>query len=460
MKTIKKNVLAFLLVAILSGVVALSCSDGKLNLLLVSRTDVDDGDLPELFHIYSSITAKVSSSSVAGSSFSVEPSSSSEEPLSSGEEPSSSSPEPSSSSEAPSSSSSAAAPSSSSRGQRSSSSISTVDFPPPLEEGDPGVIRAQAGGITRYWDGCKPSCSFSQNVFKDDGVTRSPHGIARNCDRNGNEMPLFYRMNPVSPYFAEYIHTPNACVSSNIQEWVESTTYTEWKATHPNFPTNPSQSAAYICSDEQIPYAVNDTLAYAFVANHPGNCGKCFQLQFRSDWEYGAARPSHRAIAGKTLIVMVNNWGVSKTGFDIMIPGGGLGAYDAFSEKLGTNARNLGHQMGGLLAECVFGDRNLPYSDSLGGLTPHERATLEESQECLRVKCNRVFKNHPKLLEGCLWHVNWFMAVDNPEALMKEVDCPKYLIDRYGSTLPFPTRPADLIPSAGCNVGPLTCETP
>jgi len=466
---VKKNALVFLVALVLSGVAVLSCSDGKLNLLLVFRTDRDEDD-PVVFppHVSSSATAKVSSSSVAAVSSSSEeppPSSSSEEPPppSSSEEPSSSSSEPSSSS-VPSSSSSE--PSSSSRGPRSSSSKTdkegyTYEDYPTLEEGQPGVARAQPGGITRYWDGCKPSCSRAENLFQENG-TRSPNGFARNCDRNGKEMPLYYRLNPVEPTWAEYIATPNACVPEMMQQWTQSEDYAKWASANPGFPSG-AQSTAYICSDDQIPYAVNDTLAYAFVANTAGNCGKCFQVQFRSDWEYGAARPSHKAIAGKTLIVMVNNFGVGKDAFDIMIPGGGLGAFDAFSEQIGTTPANLGERMGGLLAECVFGSRNYPYSDPRGGLTPHERATLGESKDCLEAKCRRVFdeKKHPTLLKGCLWHVNWFEAVDNPEGFKTEVPCPQYLIDRYGSTMPLPTRPADLNSNAHCKIGGvLDCAAP
>jgi len=463
-----KNTLVFLVALILSGVAALSCSDGKLNLLLVFRTDREEDD-PVMFppHISSSAAAKVSSSSAEVSSSSEEPppSSSSEEPPppSSSEEPSSSSSEPSSSS-VPSSSSSE--PSSSSRGPRSSSSKTkdgyTYEDYPTLD--DKNAERAQPGGITRYWDGCKPSCSYAQNVFLKDMTTRSPHGFARNCDRNGKEMPLFYRMDPVQPTWAEFIYTPNACNPSNTHEWTQSTTYREWTAAHPDFPSGVAHSAAYICSADQIPYAVNDTLAYAFVANNAGNCGKCFQVQFRGDWEYGAARPSHKAISGKTLIVMVNNFGVGDDAFDIMIPGGGLGAYDALSEQLGKNPDDLGYRMGGLLSECIFegrDSRNPPdYSNPKVGLNPHERATLEESKDCLRAKCNRAFNNNPTLLKGCLWHVDWFEAVDNPEGFMKEVECPKYLIDRYGSTIPTPTRPADLNPGVACNIGNISCPAP
>jgi hypothetical protein len=272
-------------------------------------------------------------------------------------------------------------------------------------------------------------------------------------------------MNPVSEYYAEFLSTPNACVPDNTtSDWLQSITYKDWKAEHPNFPSG-AQAAGYICSADQIPYAVNDTLAYAFAANSTGNCGKCFMLQFTDEWNYGAARPIHRALKGKTLIVMVNNFGVSKNAFDIMIPGGGVGQYDAVAEQLGLPQQGqpygpLGAQYGGLLTECTFGSRDLSFNDVGGGLTPADRASLEETQECLRVKCNRAFKNHPTHLKGCLWHVDWLMAADNPEARYTEVSCPKYLLDRYGSTLPLPTRPADLLPTANCSIGGGTWPCP
>jgi hypothetical protein len=303
----------------------------------------------------------------------------------------------------------------------------------------------------------------------------SPNGIARQCDKNGKEMPVFYRMNPVEPTWAEFLSTPNACVPDNTTtDWPQSSTYADWKSQNPNTPSG-AQAAGYICSADQIPYAVNDTLAYAFAANSTGNCGKCFMLQFIDEWNYGATRPSHRGLKGKTLIVMVNNFGVSKSAFDIMIPGGGVGMYNAVSEQLGLpsqpqqqtdpsqqpqNYGVLGAQYGGLLTECTFGSRNLSFNDLGGGLTPADRATLEETQECLRVKCNRAFKNHPVHLKGCLWHVDWFMAADNPEAYSKEVPCPQYLLDRYSSTYPLPTRPADLNPNANCKIGGGTWDCP
>jgi hypothetical protein len=356
-------------------------------------------------------------------------------------------------------------------------SVIYVDYPV-LEPGAPGVMNAELGGVTRYWDGCKPSCSWVYDVVQN-GVM-SPHGFARQCDRNGKEMPLFYRKPPdnpqerplISPYYAEFLGTPSACNPHNRDEWLRSQTYLDWKAENPDFPSG-TRSVGYVCTADHIPYAVNDTLAYAFAAS-TGHCGKCFMLQFRGDyWHYdsGNARVAHKALAGKTLIIMVSNFGVGEyagesTAFDIMIPGGGVGDYDAISEQLGFPPQPengdgpLGRQRGGLLTECTFGNPNLSFNDIGGGFTMIEREPLDRIQECLRVKCNRAFKNNRDLLKGCLWHVDWFMAADNPDAYYKEVDCPKYLVDRYGSSFSLPTRPDDLLPTSSCNIGPLVCPAP
>jgi hypothetical protein len=64
------------------------------------------------------------------------------------------------------------------------------------------------------------------------------------------------------------------------------------------------------------------------------------------------------------------------------------------------------------------------------------RANLEQWQECLRRECNRVFGNKNKsLLNGCLWHVDWYMAADNPILYYKKVECPQYLKDKYRSSV-------------------------
>jgi len=396
----------------------LGCSDGKLNLLLVFWGD----------HEESSSSVEIILPEPKSSSSRIPSSSSKYTPLSSvlGELSSSSKEiQNSSSSEEVKSSSS------SSRGPRYSSSKTdslgyTYEDYPTLEPGAPGVKK---GITTRYWDGCRPSCSYIGNIGKP-----NPWAIGRACDKNGiNEIPLLY-LHPRSDANGTYYNAV-PCHKEPDPYWVQSQTYKDWVSEHPDFPEG---SHAYTCFD-MAPYAVNDTLAYAFVATQDATlpCGKCARLQFNSEWMYdqkadGESKPrvTHRALKGKTLIVMANNTGtVGENHFDIMIPGGGLGAYNCFSDQIGEkNESNLGHRMGGLLSECSYNEET-----KFG--VPSDRFTLAQWQECLETRCHRAFDGKPKhLLDGCLWHVNWFMAADNPEVEWVETPCPKYLVDKYNST--------------------------
>jgi len=359
----------------------------------------------------SSIPPRSSSSRSSSSVFVAISSSSSEnEPSSSAEEvPSSSSEEPSSSS---------------SRGPRSSSSKTdsngyTYEDYPHIEEGAKGVKRAST---TRYWDGCRPACSYIGNI----GTSSNPWVIGRACSKNGvGEIPLLFLNSRSNNDGTYYTDTP--CHKEADKGWTQSQTYRDWVSTNPDFPEG---SHAYTCFD-MAPYAVNDTLAYAFVATNELACGKCFQLQFNNSWDYDSKpRVTHRALKGKTLIVMSNNTGAEKDGFDIMIPGGGEGMYNCIGAQLGLpeGVPVAPHIYGGLLAECSYNEAT--EFDKLS-----DRFSLEEWQQCLETRCHRAFDGKPKqLLDGCLWHVNWFMAADNPVADYVEVPCPKYLVDKYNST--------------------------
>jgi len=409
------------LFAIALVVAILGCSDGKLNLLLVFWGEHEESsssrERPPSSSSYSSMVVVIPSSS----SEYVPPSSSSEElPSSSSEE------EPSSSSI---SSSSEEIPSSSSRGPRSSSAVKKdsagvvyKDYPP-LEVGAPNVKK---GVTTRYWDGCRPSCSYIGNIGNP-----NPWVIARACSKDGvGEIPLLY-LHPRSNEWGTY-YKDVPCYKEVDDNWPLSKTYDDWISTHPNFPKG---SHAYTCFD-MTPYAVTDTLAYAFAAALPTTlpCGKCAQLQFNNEWTYDSKpRVTHRALKGKTLIVMANNTGtVGENHFDLMIPGGGLGAFDCFSEQIGVGEADLGLRMGGLLSECIF-----PNAEDAKKYGPtSDRYTLATWQECMTDKCYKAFGNKPKhLLDGCLWHAEWFMAADNPEVEWTEVPCPKYLLDKYNSTV-------------------------
>jgi len=404
------------LFALALTIAVLGCSDGKLNLLLVFWGDYSE---PSSSSIERISKEQESSSSIAMSSSSSQISSSSEIMSCSSEEE----PPPLSSSEEepppppPQSSSS-------SRTGRSSSSKTSggyvyIDYPP-LEAGAAGVSR---GWATRYWDGCKPHCSWLGNNV-DPNNPKPWSGICKNCDKENKEVTT-YQKHPNwtdGLYWAGYLSRPSSC----------------------DDPDDPKST--YACWD-MAPIAINDTLAYGFAAMNPeiAECGTCYQLEFDGNWyDLENPRPTHRALKGKTMIVMASNIGgdvmynvtmkhgsEKGTQFDIMIPGGGVGAFNSFSNQLGIKREELGVGFGGLLSNCI--EHGLA---DMGIRDGSHRATLEQWQECLKNECDRVFKNKAKdLYNGCLWHVNWLMAADNPTLYYRKVDCPQYLKDKYYSSI-------------------------
>jgi hypothetical protein len=154
----------------------------------------------------------------------------------------------------------------------------------------------------------------------------------------------------------------------------------------------------------QAPWRMNDTVSYGFAAaTTDGDCGKCFHIQF-----------TNTAIQGKHMVVMISNIGgdVKQGAFDMMIPGGGVGIYNALSNQvsqLGGDNSNMGGQYGGF------------------------RATCGNNATCVRDKCNSVFKGDKltDLRNGCLWYVDWFQIADNPATLVQQITCPQDLLNRY-----------------------------
>jgi len=186
-----------------------------------------------------------------------------------------------------------------------------------------------------------------------------------------------------------------------------------------------SGGSAYMCYG-LTPWAVSSTLAYGYAATPTGtnSCGKCYEVQFTGQGQYGAD-PGSAALAGKTMIVQSINVGgdVTQGQFDIQVPGGGVGLFDACSSQWGVSTSDLGDQYGGMLSVCR---RNLNY----GG-------TVQQTQDCLRQKCNSVFtdaKGLGALRNGCLFYADWMMAADNPKMTYKEVACPAELANKTGLT--------------------------
>lgn len=171
-----------------------------------------------------------------------------------------------------------------------------------------------------------------------------------------------------------------------------------------------------------IPWAVNDNLSYGYVATSSGDvCGRCFEVTFTGQGHYGND-PGSTALNGKRMILQATNIGGDVGGgqFDILIPGGGVGAFNACSSQWGVSNDELGVQYGGFLAACK---NELGYN-----------ASLQQYKSCVANRCNSVFNSRglTELYQGCMWFVDWFQAADNPNLRYKEVACPSELTGQSG----------------------------
>ena len=218
--------------------------------------------------------------------------------------------------------------------------------------------KSGSGYATRYWDSCKPHCAWEgkggpvARTCQRDGTTRAGSGESSVCD-GGNAGTCF----------------------------------------------------------DQTPIIINNDYAYAFAATPGGgnDCGKCYMLTFKGTGADATNTPTddaHRSIKGKKLIVMSTNIGydVDHNQFDLMIPGGGPGAFNGCSQ-MGISC--AGAQYGGFLTTCSY------------------------KKDCLINMCNQEYGNKPSLKEGCLFLANWMNAANNPEVDYVEVECPSELEAKY-----------------------------
>jgi hypothetical protein len=122
------------------------------------------------------------------------------------------------------------------------------------------------------------------------------------------------------------------------------------------------------------------------------------------------------------MIVQAMNVGHDVGGgqFDLLVPGGGVGAFNACSSQWGVSNDELGAQYGGFLTKCKQG---------LG-----HSASLSDYKSCVAEQCTNVFERRglTDLAAGCRWYVDWFQAADNPSLKYKEVPCPAELTSESG----------------------------
>ena len=272
------------------------------------------------------------------------------------------------------------------------------------------------GWNTRYWDACKPHCSQTSTdgeegkpVITSQEAYAASHYTARVCNINDIEIPTFTYSKGLERYWVGIQNTPNACQEAD-----------------------PASGGGFTCTD-MAPVAVNDTLAYAFVAGSDAttSCGKCFHLQYDGSFHDASAsngpKATHKALKGKHIIVMASNIGhdVKPGQFDLMVPGGGPGIFNALQLQITKPGIEWGATYGGFLTYCQNGEK-CGYD-----------GTLECYQNCVNEMCDAAFgdSNYPNLLRGCHWFADWFMAADNPTYQWEEIECPQYLIDKYSTTI-------------------------
>jgi hypothetical protein len=217
--------------------------------------------------------------------------------------------------------------------------------PPPVDcsaEGLPNVTGGE-GYTTRYWDCCQPHCA------QFDGHRCGQDGVSRTGDSN------------------------SAC----------------------------SGGGAFACYDE-APHAISDCLSYGYIAKANPNCGGCYRIQFTGEGQYNANDVGSGLLEGKQMIVKVSNTGSDVNGnqFDLMIPGGGVGLFNACSRQWNTN--DLGAQYGGFLTECT--------------------GAHSVRKDCVRRECMKIPAGAAR--DGCLWFVDWFQVADNPKFTSQPTDCP------------------------------------
>jgi hypothetical protein len=222
----------------------------------------------------------------------------------------------------------------------------------------PNINGGQMAWASRYWDCCKPACGWSANVG------------------GGNPMRACNMQNQtLSDNGAR-----NACESGG---------------------------SAFMCWNG-APWSVGGQLSYGFVAASGGNyvCGRCYHLQFNGTGHNGT-NPGVTAINGKHMIVQViNNGGVAQDQFDLLVPGGGVGALNACDDQWGSV--NLGAQYGGF------------------------RTTCGNNADCVRQMCQAAFSNKPELMAGCEWFIGWYAMADNPNVVYERIACPAALTQRSG----------------------------
>ncbi len=170
---------------------------------------------------------------------------------------------------------------------------------------------------------------------------------------------------------------------------------------------------AFTCFDNQ-PVAVNDKLAYGFVATKlkqvekpDDTCCSCFLLTFIGDEQ-------NPGLEGKQMVVQQTNIGYDlapsdgDAHFDIMIPGGGEGIFHGCTD--GQFKLKAGYQ-----------EKNGRKWDPVWG---YEYGGVDSIEQCENFP--------PELREGCKFRFEWGKGMDNPKVKFQRVKCPEWHLQRSG----------------------------
>jgi len=163
------------------------------------------------------------------------------------------------------------------------------------------VPTSGSGKTTRYWDCCKPSCSWDGKA-----PVSSP---VKTCAKDGVSIL------PTS--------TTSGC----------------------------DGGSAYVCNSN-VPFVVNSTTAYGYAAavivgqGESASCCSCYELTFTSG-----------PVSGQKMVVQVTNTGsdLGENHFDLQIPGGGVGIFNGCQSQWGAPADGWGARYGGVssAADCA-----------------------------------------------------------------------------------------------------------
>ncbi|MFP2906017.1 hypothetical protein ACLESD_13350 [Pyxidicoccus sp. 3LFB2] len=153
-----------------------------------------------------------------------------------------------------------------------------------------------------------------------------------------------------------------------------------------------SGGTAFMCNNNQ-PWAVNSTLSYGFAAAHvPGvaeaaSLCACYELTFTSG-----------PVNGQKMVVQVVTSGgdLGESHFDLLMPGGGVGIFNACKPQWNAPDNGWGQRYGGVTSQS----------------------------ECSQLPA--------QLRPGCQWRFTWFKNADNPTVSFKTVPCPSAITAKSG----------------------------